>query len=496
MATDKKRSTISSHILKYTGLLGGVQALYVLLSIVRNKFTAELIGAVGLGLIDLYTRATTLMGSLTSMGINMSAVRQLSAIKAEKGDEEAKQYVGIVRSWVFVTALLGALATIIASPMLSLMLTKNYDHILEFCLLAPVVAFTTIASGETAILKGVHQLGRLAYVTAAGAIALLCIAVPLYWIAGLGGIIPVLLLSTGAAMVISLRATHRHYPYRINLFSPEFKAEGRRLLTMGIAFMAAGAVASGAEMLVRAFIVQQSGLSESGYYAAGFTITVSYARLVFMAMDADYFPRLTAAHTNRRESNNIANRQIDILVLLIAPFLIFFALMLPILVPLLYKAEFTIVIPMVLCALFYMFFKAIYSPIAYYSLAHANSRLFLTMEVAYNVVFVAAICIGYHKWGLLGAGIGLSVANLFDMLNVSIVYAWRYKFRFEWGTLQRIGIQFALLTAGIAASWHTPWAVRLTVGLPIFLLSAAYSWRLLQHETQLTEKLRSMLHKK
>lgn len=43
-----------SHILKYTGLLGGVQGLNMLVGIVRNKFTAMFLGPSGMGLLSLF----------------------------------------------------------------------------------------------------------------------------------------------------------------------------------------------------------------------------------------------------------------------------------------------------------------------------------------------------------------------------------------------------------------------------------------------------------
>ena len=38
-----------SHVLKYTGVFGGVQGLNVLVSLVRNKFVAILLGHGGMG---------------------------------------------------------------------------------------------------------------------------------------------------------------------------------------------------------------------------------------------------------------------------------------------------------------------------------------------------------------------------------------------------------------------------------------------------------------
>ena len=54
------------HILKYTGLFGGVQGLNVLIGIVRNKLVAVLLGPQGVGLISLFnTTVRFISDSLT-----------------------------------------------------------------------------------------------------------------------------------------------------------------------------------------------------------------------------------------------------------------------------------------------------------------------------------------------------------------------------------------------------------------------------------------------
>ena len=45
-----------ARVLKYTGLFGGVQVIYALIAIVRNKITAVLLGLTGMGLIENYNR--------------------------------------------------------------------------------------------------------------------------------------------------------------------------------------------------------------------------------------------------------------------------------------------------------------------------------------------------------------------------------------------------------------------------------------------------------
>ena len=49
-----KKTDSYSHILRYTGLFGGVQGLNILVGIVRNKLVAMILGPDGMGLISLF----------------------------------------------------------------------------------------------------------------------------------------------------------------------------------------------------------------------------------------------------------------------------------------------------------------------------------------------------------------------------------------------------------------------------------------------------------
>ena len=76
---EKKEHTDSySHILKYTGLFGGIQSLNILISLVRNKFVALILGPEGMGLISLFNSTIKLVSDSTNLGISMSGLREIS----------------------------------------------------------------------------------------------------------------------------------------------------------------------------------------------------------------------------------------------------------------------------------------------------------------------------------------------------------------------------------------------------------------------------------
>lgn len=492
----KKDKDSYGQVLKYTGLLGGVQVFYVLMSILRNKATAVFIGPWGMGMAFVYSKAAEFLCSATNFGLGISSVRRLAELH-ERGERRAvEQYVKLIRSWTLITALLGLVACLVLAPVLSRRMLGDYHSTKGFLLLSPTVFLLTMLGGELAILKGLHELRRMAGVSVLVGLVTTLSTVAIYALMGLHGVLPVLLTTSAVTFLLNLRATTRLYPYRVGLRSMHLLRRGTHLVRLGAAFTLAGLVGAGADFAIASFISQSASPHAVGLYGAGFTLIVSYARIVFVAMDADYYPRLSAAGEDVSRRNVIINRQIDVLVLLMAPFLILFSLFLPLVVRIIYTEEYLIVVSMAVYAMSYMFFKAVYTPVAYLPLARGDSMTYFLMETAYYVVFVLAVTAGYALKGLSGAGIGLSVANLFDLLALTTVYGLRYGFRFEVPVLRRCLLHFVLLLMGLGCALVPDAALKFGLGIPVAMASVALSWRFLGRETDIIVRLRHFVRTK
>ena len=115
----RENEKIYSHVLKFTGLFGGVQGLNVLIGLVRNKFVALLLGPGGMGLVSLFNTTVQLISQATHLGIWFSAVRHISEYYDAGDMEKAAHYVKVVRGWCLLTALLGMLLCVVLGPFLS-----------------------------------------------------------------------------------------------------------------------------------------------------------------------------------------------------------------------------------------------------------------------------------------------------------------------------------------------------------------------------------------
>ena len=476
------------HVLKYTGIFGGVQGLNVIVSLVRNKFVALLLGPSGMGLVTLFNTTVSFISQSTHLGISTSAVRHLSDYPDDDSHPQIIHFVKVVRAWALLTALLGMLVCIVIGPFLSSTTFAWGDHSLHFILLSPAVGMLAVTGGETAILKGRHRLRSLAWVQIGSVFAALFMSVPVYYFFGEAGIVPVIVMMAFITMTLTLRESYRLYPLRLR-GARGVLGEGMEMVRLGVAFTLAGIIGSGAEMLIRSWLNVTGDLDVLGLYNAGYMITITYAGMVFSAMETDYFPRLSGVQHDIAATNECVNRQMEVSLLLLSPMLAFLIIALPLLMPLLFSPQFEPVTGMAQVAALAMYMKVLTLPVAYITLARGRSLAYLFLESSYFVAFVLLMMFGYEHWGLLGTGIAITLAHVFEYLLVNGFAYKKYGYRFSATVYGYAIIQLSLgllayvltLTADGILYWGT--------GLSVVLLSFGLSLHVLRRKTHLWQKL-------
>ena len=419
----KETSNSYSHILKYTSIFGGVQGLVILIGMVRNKLIALLLGPQGMGLMALFNSTVRLISDTTGLGLGMSAVREVSRLYDEEHHEELKSRIELIRSWSLITACLGFVLCVVLSPLINHYTFSWGNHTLHFMLLAPIIALTALSAGELSILKATRKLRRLAEISIYGVLCALATSVPLYYIFGESAIVPSLIIIALSQFIITITYSFHYYPYRVHFDSDTF-SEAKPMLRLGISFLGAGIMGSGSDFIVRSFLNYEGSLDDVGLYNAGYMITMTYAGVIFSAMETDYFPRLSSVNNNVEECNLLVNRQLEVSLLLISPLLILLMSILPIALPLLYSDAFLAVLPMVKVAIFAMFMRSLELPVAYITLSRGDSKAFFLLETTYYLLFIMMFWLGYKYAYLFGVGLGLVVTGL--LFNI-ILYAFAYQ---------------------------------------------------------------------
>ena len=491
----KEKTDKYDHILKYTSIFGGVQGLNILISLVRNKIVTTLLGPSGMGLVALFNSVVNFISQATTFGISFSAVRHVSEL-FDKGDEsEIRHFVGVVRIWCLLTALLGIFVCVVVGPLLSTYTFSWGDHTLHFILLAPAVGLMAITGGEVAILKGARQLRSLAIIQVYNIFLSLLIAIPIYYFFWQSGIVPVIVLSAISSMVLTIIHSYRLYPFTLHGTFSQIK-EGAAMVKLGIAFVIAGILGSGAEMYIRSYLNVSGDLDIVGLYSTGFMLTVTYAGMVFSAMETDYFPRLSAVAFLRDEMNRTVNRQIEVSLLIVSPMLCALIVGMPIIIPLLFTNEFLPVVQMAQAAVFAMYIKAMSLPISYLTLARADSLAYLIIEAVDDVLLVLFVIWGFHYWGLIGTGFALSLSYLVDIIIIYIYTFLRYGYQVSLPVVQYAAIQLPLGIAAYIITFIDNQLIYWLLGILLCFVSLAASVHILQQKTSLWNTLKQKFMKK
>lgn len=211
----------------------------------------------------------------------------------------------------------------------------------------------------------------------------------------------------------------------------------------------------------------------------------TYVGTVFTAMETDYYPRLSSISKLGREFNLTVNKQIEVSLHLVSPMLVFFILAMPVLLPLLYSGKFLPVLPMMQVAALAMYARAIFLPIEYIALSRGDSKRFLCIELVSDVLLLTMAILGYSRCGLLGMGVGMTVASVLEVF-VAVGFcrvAYGYKL-----SMAQLKIIFVHATIGVLTSLlsfvDNVW-VYVSVGALLFVLDLAYTLSIMRRHVDI-----------
>lgn len=478
-------------IFKATSLFGGVQVFNVIISVIKSKFVAMLIGPAGMGIAGLLTSTTQFITSLTNFGLGVSSVKNVAAAASTGDEKKVSTIVTVLRRLVWFTGLLGMIVTIILSPVLSRTTFGNSDYTFAFIWISITLFFQQITSGQMVVLQGLRKLQYLAKSNMTGAIIGLCISVPVYYIWRLNGIVPVIIIGSLSSMILSHYFSRKAGIKSVKISNKEVIREGRDMLKMGFILSLNGITVVGVSYLVRIFISHTGGIEQVGLYTAGFAIITTYVGMVFTAMSTDYYPRLSAVAADNQKATGLINQQAEIAVLILAPILTFFLIFINFIILILYTPKFMAVNEMIHWAALGMYFKAASWSIGFILLAKGDSKRFLWNELLGNAYILGFNIAGYKFAGLQGLGISFMSAYFVYFLQVLLLAKFKYSFAFTKVFYRVAGVQLLLGLSCFATVrlLKAPWTYIL--GSVLIAASVAFSIAELEKRIGLRAEIRA-----
>jgi O-antigen/teichoic acid export membrane protein len=471
-----EQQTSYRQVMKATSLFGGVQVFNIIISIIRSKVIAILLGPSGMGIAGLLTSTTGLIGGLTNFGLGTSAVKDIAAAN-ETGDEKRiGRVVAVFRRLVWITGLLGAIVTLILSPWLSQLTFGNKKYTLAFIWLSVTLLLGQLTSGQDVLLQGMRKLSYLAKANMLGSFLGLIVSLPLYYFMGIDGIVPSTILSSLFLTIIAWYFARRISIEEVVVDKQITYSEGKDMLKMGFLLSLSSLIGSATAYLLRIFISQTGGVAEVGLYNSGFAIIGTYAGLVFSAMATDYYPRLSSIAHNNEKATTMINQQAEIAILILAPFLMVFLVFVNWMIVLLYSSKFVAINGMIHWAALGMYFKAVSWAVAFVFLAKGASKLFFWSELIANSYTLALNVIGYYLGGITGLGLSFLFSFIIYSIQVYIIAKIKYNFAYEFKFIKIFIFQFILALCSFISLKFLTQPYPYIIGVFLILVSVWYSF--------------------
>jgi O-antigen/teichoic acid export membrane protein len=447
----EEKSTNDSHknILKSTGVFGLVQLFKMLIGVVGTKFVAVFLGPIGMGTVGLLNNMIAIISSLTSFGTNVTLTREVSLANADENKDKLPERLNFLQKWSFLVGLVGAVITLVLSPILSKLTFGSTKYYYWFIIISINFVFLSLTTYRIAILQGLLKIKQLALSSLVSSLFITIVTIPIYYYYRFDGILPVVLLSGIIGFLVNWYYTRNIKITKVKHSLLESYKQGKSLLELGFLLSINVIFGQICAYLIKLYL-NHNGANTSvlGFYEVSNIILVSYVGMIFTAMGTDFYPRLTAIHNDNNKVNQFVNDQIEVGLLLVSPLIILFYFLSPILISILYTKDFLSVLLILKAALFAIIIKAIIWPLAFIILAKGEKKLYFKQELLGDFLNIFSTILFYHYFGLEGIGLAMVLNYSIYGIYVYRILNKRFEFKIRKDTLRIILISFIL---GLAA---------------------------------------------
>lgn len=442
-------------ILKSSSVVGGASVLNAVISLVRTKVLALLVGPVGIGLISLYRALLTTGTTVGMLGLDIVGTRQIAEADAA---EDARGLAVARRAllWSSITlALLSGLVMLALRAPIAAYVLGSRSQAWAVAWLALGLAVSVGAAAQGALIQGMRRIGDIARVTLYGGLLNTAAGVALVWRWRMHGLVFYILVMPVANFLLGgwyCRKIPRpgHWSIAVAELAPHWKM----LLTVGAPFMGGAVATAAVQLWLRVQVTHTLGAAALGQFQASYAVTQQYLALVLAAMAADYYPRLTGLFRDPAAATRLVNEQTEIALLLSGPILLLMIALAPWVVRLLYTAQFAPAAGVLRWQVLADVLKLASWPLGFVFLAAGDGKTFFWTELVSLLVIVAVVAALLRGFGLDVTGVAYLACYFVYLPIIYWLARLRIGFRWEAPVARLLAALFALTAlAGVAAHY-------------------------------------------
>jgi PST family polysaccharide transporter len=399
---------------------------------------ALLLGPSGTGLIGALQSSTSFIQSLSSLGIDNSAVRDIAQANSKGNQEKLSLVVKSLRKIVVFTGFAGLLLTVIFAQPLSQFTFDTSEYTFEIRLLSIAVFFNLIQAGQSALIQGMRRIKDLARMSILSSLMGTILSLPLIYFFNFDGISYYLVVLATGQFLVSFYYARKIKIQSIKVSWQDAFEESRGMIKLGFSFMGGALAAILSAYLIRVIIIRDLSLADAGIYQAAFALSGLYIGVILQAMGKDFYPRLTAVAFDSKKEIQLINEQTQVGMMLAAPGLMFTMAIAPLAIRLLYSREYLDAFPILQWMILGVFLRTISWPMGYLFIARAKGKKFLLTQVLSNVILLVFTYFFITYFGLEGAGIAFFGLYILHVIYMYFFIRTENDFKWNGGVIKRM----------------------------------------------------------
>lgn len=442
-------------------IMGGAAGVTYLAGLVRNKMVAILLGPSGVGLIGLYSSAMLLIGTISSLGIVGSAVREVAVASAEEDARAIGRTFRILQRACWATGILGWLLAMLLARPLSVYLFASPKHAAALSILGGTLLLNSLCAGRQALLQGLRRVGDVARVNVLGALLSTIVATGLLAWLGENGIVPALATTATISLALAYAFSRKIQVASVRVSLGDTLRGSRNLLGLGVAFMLITVNSAALDALTRSIVVNGFGLEAAGIYQSAWALSGTFAGVVLAAMGTDFYPRLSAVIHDNATAARVVNQHLEIGILMALPGILAALLFAPLCMRLVFSDQFLGGAELLRWLMLGVFCKVLAWPLAFIPLAKGASRLVLGVDLVLTSIQVVFLFWLERVHELAGVAQAVTASVALQVL----ISMWVARVLIDF-TLSRGVVRLAVVSVGLIATAFV---------IPLFMDGAAGS---------------------
>lgn len=404
-------------ILKSISKLSIPTLLNLLLSLVRNKLLAIIVGPIGLGIFSQINNLSAIAYSILPIG-SIGLVRYISSYYEDKRIEEISYFIKyfFVRNILF--SILISLVIIIFRDFISNLLFSNSDFSNLLILFSLFIPLNLITSFIDIYLRGIRKINvYVVFMTINSIVTILC-TLPLIYFWGIDGAVLALVISIIISILngyVILKKNNLLLNFKIR--NVVDKSVLSNIYKLGIITLISMAVQNFTILAIKSIIARKLGLKDVGIFQCVYSISVSYFGIFFALMGTYSIPKISSFKT-LREINIELNETLKFLLLFYIPIIIFIFITRTYVISILYSNDFMAAKYLLVFQLPAELFRAFSWVMGLWLIPRLKVKQWIAFELIFYSLFLGLfyVLIQYFNIGVKAASISYLISYLIFLL--------------------------------------------------------------------------------